>query len=103
MPEFAFGVRKRRFAQLGHDQSVALDANFQATHFLDELLQGIGRGFEALQIFRVGVVIQTASAEQDLKISQRVMNFVDSHAAFGGCGKRDFGNLRRRVGLVSAA
>jgi len=67
--QFTFGVGKRRFVELGYDQGVALDANFQSAHFLHELLQRIVRGFETLEIFWVAMVIQAASVEQNLEIS----------------------------------
>ena len=98
MAEFAFGIRDRGFAQLGHDDGIALDANLQAVHVLRQLLQVVVSVIETFLILRVGMVIEPLVVQQDHQLAQRTMHFVNPGVGTKGGLKQDFGyRVKRRA------
>jgi hypothetical protein len=93
MTEFAFRIWNGSFAQLGHDDRVALDADFEAVHALREPLKVVVSLIEAVLIFRVRVVIEPLVVEQNRQFPQGAVHFLDARpeSAVGGAGKLSYG------------
>src|SRR5215510_5718806 len=78
MAKLSLGIGEGSFAQFRYHNCVALDAYFDAVHYLRKTLQAFVGQIEAVQAFRVGVVIQPLVVEKDQQIAQGAVNFLNS-------------------------